>query len=101
MNIGVALGVIRNQKIYCDGNPMLEEAYDTILDYFKENIPYNEMKPCPFCGGEPVIVEEMWDMDGVPKYLVRCKDCDSQNGEYDDEYEAIDAWNERIYKYGD
>lgn len=67
----------------------------------------NELKPCPFCGGEAHVVEGMYSsyQEG---YAVRCRHCaltlgaSGRLGEcyewsccYETEAEAIEAWNTR------
>ena len=51
----------------------------------------NELKPCPFCGGEAEITK--WH-EG---YFVECREqrCGGTIGAYKTEEEAIDAWNTR------
>lgn len=50
-----------------------------------------ELKPCPFCGGEAEIV-----MSGGDR-RVECKKCGARSDWYDTEAEAIAAWNRRNY----
>lgn len=67
----------------------------------------SELKPCPFCGGEAHVVEGMYNsyQEG---YAVRCRHCaltlgaSGRLGEcyewsccYENEAEAIEAWNTR------
>lgn len=49
-----------------------------------------ELKPCPFCGGEAEIV-----MSGGDR-RVDCKKCGARSDWYDTEAEAIAAWNRRV-----
>ena len=48
-----------------------------------------KLKPCPFCGGEAYI--DVYD----DKLYARCQGCESMTALYDDNQEAIDAWNTR------
>ena len=54
----------------------------------KEN---EELKPCPFCGGEAEIV-----ISGGER-RVDCKKCGARSDWYDTEVEAVAAWNNRDY----
>lgn len=47
-----------------------------------------ELKPCPFCGGE---AQTGKSYSGF--YSVECMNCGMQSGYYDTESEAITAWN--------
>ena len=49
----------------------------------------DRLKPCPFCGGEASIYEEIPD-----GYIVQCHDCCGQTGIMTKEH-AITAWNAR------
>ena len=51
----------------------------------------NELKPCPFCGGEASV--GVGDFGGMVCY---CKKCFSQGKECEPEAEAIKAWNRRV-----
>ena len=53
----------------------------------------NELKPCPFCGGDDTVIEKD-PLTGT--YVVRCRNCQTIVWQY---YaireEAIEAWNRR------
>ena len=53
----------------------------------------NELKPCPFCGGEAQYIDEV----ELNYCYVFCKNCFAQTGQYvlDAEDKAITAWNKR------
>ena len=52
----------------------------------------NELKPCPFCGGEARLSE---DKD-YQIYSVVCSECDAATNNYGIKQDAIDAWNKRV-----
>lgn len=65
----------------------------------------NELKPCPFCGGEGKL-RNHWESIGmganVEQFYVRCEDCGSCGGVIDEMFfkgdlksMAIKAWNRR------
>lgn len=47
-----------------------------------------EIKRCPFCGGNAVI-------QGITVVWVKCLECGAETTGFRDEEEAIDAWNRR------
>lgn len=63
-----------------------------------------ELKPCPFCGGQPV--KQKWEMSlderfHIPDnhgywYSIFCNKCFSEGSECITEEEAIKAWNRRV-----
>jgi Lar family restriction alleviation protein len=53
----------------------------------------NELKPCPFCGGEAWIDER-----GC--FIVYCLGCGTGSNAFDTEAQAIAAWNLRDGKGG-
>lgn len=69
----------------------------------------NELKPCPFCGGEAkfrdslIITPEIDENDAYVgadisddrPYWIECINCHATSGEYDTEEKAIEAWNRR------
>ena len=62
-----------------------------------------ELKPCPFCGGNALLVEHEFDVaDGIgteKNYGVRCLHCYAQSYQFCETKEiAISLWNERIDK---
>ena len=48
----------------------------------------NELRPCPFCGGEPELL-------GKRAFYVWCDKCETRGDYYNTEAEAIEAWNTR------
>ena len=50
----------------------------------------DELKPCPFCGGEAFFHE-------IVEYGVKvvCKNCWNESKFYHDKIDAIEAWNKR------
>ena len=51
-----------------------------------------ELKPCPFCGGEAMIIV----LPHARKRFVKCKNqCCEQNTNFNTREEAIEAWNRR------
>jgi Lar family restriction alleviation protein len=55
-------------------------------------VEQQELKTCPFCGGEA----EVWVSDVTDRAIVYCKDCDAQIRIRPNEKEAIEAWNKRV-----
>ena len=53
-----------------------------------------KLKRCPFCGGEAEIASFEYS-DGMT-YVVECKGCRTQSGEYDEMIEAFVNWNKRV-----
>ena len=56
----------------------------------------SELKPCPFCGGTPRIVENKLCLE----HIIYCVECDSDShtvigGWFDSENEAVEWWNRR------
>ena len=59
-----------------------------------------ELKPCPFCGGEAVVVEEYLSEEADASadeitYFVSCGLCASRTDNYATKKRAIEAWNNR------
>ena len=52
-----------------------------------------ELKRCPFCGGEAVIRHGMISDDNI---YMECVECGSCSGIFHTEAEAIAAWNRRV-----
>ena len=53
-----------------------------------------ELKPCPFCGSEAVILPEGFVTSGQ---WIACSKCNiGQNTPYMKLQDAIDAWNRRV-----
>jgi len=50
-----------------------------------------DLKPCPFCGGEPVL-DDLGDADS---HFVRCSKCEVQQIAKHMPWEAAERWNER------
>jgi Lar family restriction alleviation protein len=56
----------------------------------------NELKPCPFCGGEATLWK-IRETDGpyYRPYHILCG-CGGRVGWFEEKKEAIDAWNRRV-----
>ena len=57
-------------------------------------------KPCPFCGGVPKLLNRINVEDGKMKtlYRVACVSCHATTAEYDTNFLALMAWNNRTEK---
>lgn len=66
--------------------------WSPLCDVFNET---EELKPCPFCGGE---AEINYGMTYGFSYLYepRCSSCGCMLDTYSTEGEAIEAWNRRV-----
>lgn len=54
-----------------------------------------DLKPCPFCGGEAMIVEHTF-YELNPTYGIYCKNCEAKTRQfYKTEEDAAEAWNRR------
>jgi Lar family restriction alleviation protein len=76
----------------------------TTQPFRKEPAMTSELKPCPFCGGEPFHKNKYWKEDCPDSNLVcltqvYCGDCNSKAGEYESIEEAQKAWNTRHIKH--
>lgn len=58
----------------------------------------DELKPCPFCGGEAETLTAD-SMNGGYLFGIMCNDCRSRGDVYDTEAEAVAAWNTRSDDY--
>ena len=66
----------------------------------------NELKPCPFCGNQPVVGKyepRLYRPVMNHTYCIVCCECEMMfgwdcdyGGRFDTEEEAIEAWNRRI-----
>lgn len=59
-----------------------------------------DLKPCPFCGGEPSTrtyeTESLWSKNQVTRTVVECGECElGFSTEPGYEFEAPEAWNRR------
>lgn len=63
--------------------------------------------PCPFCGSRKISLEivsyhndNYFNEKGnikskLPTYIIKCNDCYSQTGEYENVLQALKSWNRR------
>ena len=56
----------------------------------------DELKPCPFCGGDAIIKAYHKDYDDKC-CIVSCVNCDVETPMYEFRADAIEAWNRRAY----
>ena len=60
----------------------------------------NELKPCPFCGSEKLVILEEVAYGNILNYAVCCDfdhgGCGATSGYRISEKEAIEAWNRRV-----
>ena len=55
----------------------------------------NELKKCPFCGGEADCNNAGFIKAGNLMWATECLDCGVTTDFFDSEQEAIEAWNRR------
>lgn len=53
------------------------------------------LKPCPFCGGEAYCNNAGFELCGVSKWATECLGCGTVSGFFDTREEAIEAWERR------
>ena len=56
----------------------------------------DNLKPCPFCGGEAKIKFESEERHVYAYRYIVCNNCFGNTGWKNTEKEAIDAWNKRV-----
>jgi len=54
-----------------------------------------ELKPCPFCGGEPRFTGSD-NVNGHPYWYVTCNDCLAGTCGDEDKDKAVANWNRRV-----
>jgi Lar family restriction alleviation protein len=62
-------------------------------------MPENEMKPCPFCGGEPnrCDIEAREDVDNAGASYIECTKCGACTQlHFDRKENLLDSWNARV-----
>ena len=52
------------------------------------------LKPCPFCGGEAILVKDFSSFKDWT--YVRCKECGASTSVSGNAYKAIELWNRRV-----
>lgn len=55
----------------------------------------NELKPCPYCGGEGCIWTGRYE-DGIYYHFVRCKKCSIRTVNMPSKQDATEHWNKGI-----
>lgn len=55
----------------------------------------NELKPCPFCGGEAWIIRKTYGFKKKKYWFVRCECCHATSRAEFTEIDAKKAWNRR------
>lgn len=55
----------------------------------------NELKPCPFCGGNGIVIEGYPRTYPRTNYYVACDKCKTTSDTYKDKEKAVAAWNRR------
>jgi Lar family restriction alleviation protein len=85
---------------FCDNNectrcPLFDTEEDRVLCAFSWlDLEYNEeLKPCPFCGGEARIID--FEDDEYRYYQICCTKCKCKMDAHIGKHNAIDAWNRR------
>jgi Lar family restriction alleviation protein len=94
-----------NKKcLTCGGSGVIQEYDDFDDRYVAFRCPQcdgsgvindNELKSCPFCGGEAEI-HNLVKIDINDRCWIECKECGISTKIYDGEQEAIEAWNRRV-----
>lgn len=59
----------------------------------------NELKPCPFCGGEAKLTIVPWCFKSGSSssgWFVKCLNCDVSQPAYMSDHDAVEAWNRRV-----
>lgn len=87
----------------CNGSGVIQE-YDEFDRYHALEcsqcsgsgvINTEEIKPCPFCGGEAE-TNNLMRPDINDRYWIECRECGIITKIFDNEQEVIEAWNRRV-----
>lgn len=61
----------------------------------------DKLKPCPFCGGEAGFIEPIYVRSEADyPYVIECSQCGIQTSIYNNQDQAIAAWNRRVEPQG-
>jgi Lar family restriction alleviation protein len=58
----------------------------------------NDVRECPFCGSNEIVVEQYNHLAGC-RFRVVCSECmaNVDTGCFQNNRQAVDAWNKRVY----
>ena len=60
-----------------------------------------DIKNCPFCGGSAILRKRRPDHIMNGKSFVCCTECKNKTAYFDNEEDAINAWNKRVMNIND
>ena len=55
-----------------------------------------ELKPCPFCGGEEIVIRPVQSAHQRTYYYIQCRNCFARSGDLWRKSKVIEAWNRRV-----
>lgn len=73
-----------------EGIASVLKKFGVTIDWLNAERILDEAKPCPFCGGEGILVI------GYDGYYIECKSCAVSTPERATEEEALEVWNRRL-----
>lgn len=86
----------REEQIrYCTWDEAIAGHNEMVSKYKDKKM--TELKPCPFCGDENILIMDITFKQGIfPNFYAICFECSTRGYLYSTKQEAIDAWNKRV-----
>lgn len=70
-----------------------------IIQFIKSVCTYNGNRKCPFCGSKESWLRMITNYESNEGWIVICKDCGARTAVYQNQNDAMMAWNDRFVDF--